>query len=72
MKKAPELQEPLNSLERFMAHISYRLDIIIEQNNSIVEFLASQNHVAVTESKLEVQEEHPVEKPKKTRTKKVK
>ena len=69
MKKAPELQEPLNSLERFMAHISYRLDIIIEQNNSIIEHLAKQDDVPVVNNKAEIQAEEPAPKKKTTRKK---
>lgn len=70
MKKAPELENPLNSMERFLVHISHRLDIIIEQNNSIVDFLAGQNNTPITENKAEIQVEIPIEKPKKTSKKK--
>lgn len=69
MKKVPEMEEPLNSSERFMAHVSYRLEFmieqnraIIEQNNSIIDHLAKQGSVAVEEAKTEVAKPAPKKK----------
>ena len=52
MKKQP-LEQPLNSNERFLHAVAVRLDVLIEQVTSIVEHIAKQDEVAVTESKVE-------------------
>lgn len=54
MKKLQEeLQSPLNSEERFLYAIAHRLNIIIEQNNSIIDHIAKQDRIATTEHKSE-------------------
>ena len=55
MKKQP-LEQPLNSNERFLHAVAVRLDVLIEQVTSIVEHIAKQDEVAVTESKVEEEE----------------
>lgn len=63
MKKAPEMEQPLNANERFLYQVAIRLDVIIEQNNSIIEHLAKNDKVAVTNQKVETKIEKPAEKP---------
>ena len=53
MKNSPEMEKPLNANERFLHHVAIRLDVIIEQNNSIIEHLAKNDNVAVTNQKVE-------------------
>jgi hypothetical protein len=54
MKKSQPLEAPLSANERFLHAVAMRLDVLIEQVNSIVEHLAEKNEVAVTESKVEI------------------
>lgn len=60
--KVPEMEQPLNANERFLYQVAIRLDVIIEQNNSIIEHLAKKDSVAVTNQKVETKIEKPVEK----------
>lgn len=59
IEKAPEMEQPLNSNERFLYAVALRLDILIEQNNSIIEHIAKQDKVAVTNQVAETVEEKP-------------
>lgn len=52
-KNLTNMEQPLNSGERFLHAIAHRLNIIIEQNNSIIDHLAKQDKVAVTNHKSE-------------------
>ena len=45
-----KLETPLNASERFLYAIAVRQDIIIEQLNSIIEFLGNSNDIAITEN----------------------
>lgn len=47
--KLPTLEQAMNANERFLRAISLRLDIIIEQNNSIIDHLSRKDNVATTE-----------------------
>lgn len=47
-KRREDLQEPLNSTERYLHAIAVRQDILIEQVNSIIEHLAKKDNVATT------------------------
>ena len=58
MTKLDDLQQPLNSMERFLYAIAVRQNIIIEQNNSIIEHLAKRDNVATTNN---VSDESPIE-----------
>lgn len=58
-KKTAPLENPLSANERFLHAVAVRLDVLIEQVNSIVDHLAKQDKVAVTESKVEMQEVKP-------------
>lgn len=58
MKKTElELEQPLSANERFLYAVAVRLDVLIEQVSSIVEHIAKQDEVAVTESKVEIADE---------------
>jgi hypothetical protein len=57
-KRLP-LESPLSANERFLHAVAVRLDVLIEQVNSIVDHLAKQDNVAVTESKVETKEVEP-------------
>jgi hypothetical protein len=71
MKKVQEIEQPLNSNERFLYAIAVRLEAIIEQNNSIIDALSKQNDIPVTEHKDEqIKEEKPKQKTKRKSTKK--
>lgn len=50
MDNRTKLDTPLNSTERFLHAVSVRLDILIEQNNSIIDYIASRDGVAVTDN----------------------
>ena len=69
--KPEKLENPLNSMERYLHAIAVRLDIVIEQNNSIIEHIAKQDKVAVTEHKTVTAEDKPAPR-KRTAQKKVK
>lgn len=47
-KNLPEINEPLNSNERYLYAIAYQQKILIEQMNSIIEYIAKKESVAVT------------------------
>jgi len=49
-KNIEKLETPLNASERFLYAIAVRQDIIIEQLNSIIDFLGNSNDIAVTEN----------------------
>lgn len=69
-----KLGEPMNANERFLYAIAVRLDAIIEQNNSIIDALAKEKKIAVTETKVEetkVKAEPKQEAPVKRTRKKV-
>lgn len=70
-KKELELESPLSANERFLYAVAVRLDVLIEQVSSIVDHIAKEDKIAVTESKVEAVKEEvkPVAKSR-TRTKK--
>lgn len=51
-KEIPTVHEPLNVLERYLYAIAVRLDAIIEQNNSIIDYISKQNKVAITSNQI--------------------
>lgn len=57
------MEQPLNANERFLYQVAIRLDVIIEQNNSIIEHLGKKDNVAVTNQKVETKVEESAEKP---------
>lgn len=57
--KPQQIEQPLNSNERFLYAIAHRLDIIIEQNNSIIDHISKQDKVAVTNHKSEEKQPEP-------------
>jgi hypothetical protein len=70
MKKVQEVENPLNSNERFLYAIAVRLDAIIEQNNSVIDALSKAQDIPVTNHKEETkQEEKPAPKKRATRKK---
>lgn len=62
MTKLNELPEPLNAQERLLYAIAVRQDMLIQQMNSVVDYIAKQENVATT-SNVAV-EEVAVEAPK--------
>jgi hypothetical protein len=56
-KKELELEAPLSANERFLYAVAVRLDVLIEQVSSIIDHIAKEDKVAVTESKVEVVKE---------------
>lgn len=65
MKRVDELPQPLNAQERFLHAIAVRQNILIEQMNSVVEYIAKEKNVATTNHKAveSVSVAKPVEKP---------
>lgn len=51
MKRRDDLPQPLNAQERLLYAIAVRVDILIEQVNSVVEHIAKQDNVATTNHK---------------------
>ena len=56
-KKELELDAPLSANERFLYAVAVRLDVLIEQVSSIIDHIAKEDEVAVTESKVETVKE---------------
>ena len=54
MEQLRNLDKPLNTNERYLYAIAVRQDIIIEQLNSIIDYIAKRDDVAVTDSDYEV------------------
>lgn len=52
-----KMQEPLNSNERYLHGINVRLEVLIEQMSSVIEFIAKQNNDTVQENVKEVKVE---------------
>jgi hypothetical protein len=73
-QKIEPVEQPLNATERFLYAVAVRLDVLIEQNNSIIEHIAKQDGVATTNAKVEtkVPVVEVVEEKKKPTRKKVK
>ena len=70
MKDIRDLEEAMNTQERYLHGINYRLNILIEQVSSIVEVLAVAKGVAVesTEAVVNVEsEETPVKRTRKAK-----
>lgn len=62
-KKELELDAPLSANERFLYAVAVRLDVLIEQVSSIIDHIAKEDEVAVTESKVETVKETPAKTP---------
>jgi hypothetical protein len=62
-----KLDAPINSNDRYLHGINIRLDALIQQVNSIVEYLASKDKVAVTEQVVETKQVEPDFKSKQRR-----
>lgn len=52
-KKSLPLESPLSANERFLYAVAVRLDVLIEQVSSIIDHIAKEDKIAVTESKVE-------------------
>lgn len=61
------LENPCNATERYLHAVCIRLDALIHIGSSLVEYLANQNNIAVTNNEVKTEE---VVEPVKKRTKK--
>lgn len=72
--KTPHLDEPMNANERMLYGVNVRLNILIEQVSSLVNYIAEKEGVAVESTKVEEAIAEPIQEQKvvrKSRTKKV-